>query len=109
LADYALIPHIQSQHTNATVPHKLFQYMYAGIPIIASDCTPIKRIIEETNTGIIFRNMDSRDFAEAFKRIHEKKDIKPGIRERGKEWVEKKYNWVYDSETLVKVYDELHA
>ncbi len=108
-ADYALIPHIQSQHTNATIPHKIFQYMYAGIPIIASDCAPIKRIIEETNTGIIFRNMDSRDFAEAFKRIHEKEDIKQGIRERGKRWVEKKYNWIYDSETLVKVYDGLHG
>jgi glycosyltransferase involved in cell wall biosynthesis len=107
LADYALIPHVQSDHTNATIPHKLFQYMYAGIPIIASDCTPIKRIIEETNTGIIFRNKDSQDFAEAFRRIHEKQDIKSGIKERGKEWVEKKYNWINDSETLVKLYNEL--
>jgi glycosyltransferase involved in cell wall biosynthesis len=107
LADYALIPHVQSDHTNATIPHKLFQYMYAGIPIIASDCTPIKRIIEETNTGIIYRDKDSRDFAEAFRRIHEKQDIKPGIKERGKEWVEKKYNWMNDSERLVMLYNEL--
>jgi glycosyltransferase involved in cell wall biosynthesis len=107
LADYALIPHIRSEHTDATIPHKLFQYMYAGIPIIASDCAPIKRIIEETNTGIIFKDKDSMDFAEAFRNIHEKRDIKAGIKERGMEWVEKKYNWKYDSEILVKLYGKL--
>ena len=46
-ADFAVIPHIKNAHTDSTIPHKLFQYMYAQKPVIASDCLPIKRILEE--------------------------------------------------------------
>jgi len=44
-ADYTLIPHLRSDHTDSTIPHKLFQYMYAGKPVIASNCKPIERIV----------------------------------------------------------------
>jgi glycosyltransferase involved in cell wall biosynthesis len=52
-SDFAVIPHLKTEHTDSTIPHKLFQYMYAGKPVIASDCLPIKRIIEETGAGIV--------------------------------------------------------
>ncbi len=53
-SDYALIPHLKTEHTDSTIPHKLFQYMYLQKPVIASDCLPIKRIVEETGAGVIY-------------------------------------------------------
>jgi len=37
-SDICLIPHVKSDHTDSTIPHKIFQYMYAGKPMIVSNC-----------------------------------------------------------------------
>ena len=59
----ALIPHEKSAHTDSTIPHKLFQYMYAGKPVVASNCTPIERIVNSSKAGAIYEWNSSEDFA----------------------------------------------
>ncbi len=104
-SDYALIPHIKSDHTDSTIPHKLFQYMYAGIPVIASNCIPIERIVKETRAGIIFPSEDSERLAEILDSLNEEQKEEMG--KNGRYWVEEKYNWQHDAEDLVKVYKTL--
>ncbi len=53
-SDIGLVPHHRSPHTDATVPHKLFQYMALGRPVIVSDCAPLARIVTETGAGGVF-------------------------------------------------------
>jgi glycosyltransferase involved in cell wall biosynthesis len=103
-ADIALIPHLKTAHTDSTIPHKLFQYMYAGIPIIASDCAPLKRIIEETATGLCFRNQDPLSFAETVEQLMGDPAFREKIPANGKKWVEKKYNWASDASVLCALY-----
>lgn len=104
-SEYALIPHIKSDHTDSTIPHKLFQYMYAGIPVIASNCIPIERIIKETGAGIIFPSEDSERLAEILDSLNGEKKEEMG--KNGRYWVKEKYNWQHDAENLVKVYKKL--
>lgn len=101
-ADYALIPHIKSDHTDSTIPHKLFQYMYAGIPVIASNCVPLERIINETKTGIIFPSEDAGRLADILESLDDTRGKEWG--ENGKLWVTKKYNWQYDAKRLISIY-----
>jgi len=103
-SDFALIPHIKSEHTDSTMPHKLFQYMYAGIPVIASDCVPLKRILEETGAGLIFPSEDHVKLAE----ILDNMDVNHSETwsKNGKKWVEKKYNWKQDSMNLTNLYNK---
>lgn len=103
-SDYAIIPHISSAQTEAGLPHKLFQYMYAGIPILASDCAPVQRIISETGTGLIFRNKDAESFAETLLNLISDKSFREQIPENGRKWVQEKYNWNRDAEFLVELY-----
>lgn len=99
-ADAALIPHLKTDHTDSTIPHKLFQYMYINKPIIASNCAPIQRIVEETGSGVIFRSEDVNHLAEQIIGLVEGDyHIKPA-----KHWVEQKYNWNYDLQLLLKCY-----
>lgn len=63
-ADVCLVPHNDFEHTQTTVPHKLFQYMYCGRPVIVSDCRPLKRIVQHTGAGVVFRANDTTDFAD---------------------------------------------
>ncbi len=104
-SDYALIPHIKSDHTDSTIPHKLFQYMYAGVPVIASNCIPIERIIKETQSGVIFPSEDDDRLAEILDTLDPDQRKTWGI--NGRQWVKKKYNWAYDSKNLIKIYEKL--
>jgi len=103
-ADYTLIPHLRSDHTDSTIPHKLFQYMYAGKPIIASNCKPIERIVNETKSGYIYTSDQPRELAKVLKQL---KNREPGFYiENGRKWVKEKYNWSVDSKVLLSIYDQ---
>ncbi len=101
-ADVCLIPHLKSDHTDSTIPHKLFQYMYAGKPIIASDCAPIERIVNETKSGLIYRYDNPKEFAEKVAFYIARKNKNP--LEKGKQAVKEKYNWTKDSQILTSIY-----
>lgn len=99
-ADVALIPHLKTPHTDSTIPHKLFQYMYINKPIIASNCLPIQRIIEETQTGAIFSSGDAHDLAKKIEQVA----LQQVKLDDGKRWVEEKYNWKNDAQSLIASY-----
>lgn len=104
-ADLAVIPHIKSSHTDSTIPHKLFHYMYAGLPILVSNCDPLGRIIKETSTGYVYQFDDVDELAgkiESF--LISGSSLKPA---NGREWVERKYNWDVDKKRLVEAYNAL--
>lgn len=103
-ADLAVIPHIKSSHTDSTIPHKLFHYMYAGLPILASNCDPIERIINETSTGYIYKFDDVNELAGKIESLLITGSVL--MPENGKKWVERKYNWEVDKKRLVLAYKE---
>lgn len=103
-ADYSLIPHLRSDHTDSTIPHKLFQYMYAGKPIIASNCKPIERIVNETKSGYIYRADQPDDLAKVLHQL--KKEYPDSLVEKSRKWVIEKYNWSVDNQVLCSLYDQ---
>ncbi len=78
--------------------------MYAGIPVIASDCDPLLRIITETGTGTCFINQDVNSFADNLFKLITDNTFMDQIPGNGKKWVNKKYNWSVDSDVLVSIY-----
>jgi glycosyltransferase involved in cell wall biosynthesis len=105
-ADYTLIPHLRSDHTDSTIPHKLFQYMYAKKPVIASNCIPIERIISETNSGYIYPSARFENLARILQNLNEVEKNELGY--NGARWVQQKYNWNQDSSVLIEIYSNYH-
>lgn len=102
-ADVAVIPHLKTDHTDSTIPHKLFQYMYINKPIIASNCAPIQRIVEETKSGVIFQSGSVADLSKKILMLANRElKIEPA-----RHWVEEKYNWSFDSKVLVNSYSNI--
>lgn len=58
-----LVPHHSNPHTDNTVPHKLFQYMVIGRPLLVSSSPPLKRIVEDCQSGKVFEAGNPQDFA----------------------------------------------
>lgn len=104
-SDYALIPHLKNEHTDSTIPHKLFQYMYLAKPVIASDCLPIKRIIEETGAGFVYPAYDAEYLGNLLNNL--KPQQYQEMAENGKKAVLQKYNWSNDSKVLIEMYQNL--
>jgi glycosyltransferase involved in cell wall biosynthesis len=58
-----LIPHLANESWNTTIPNKLFDYMAAGLTVLASDALPTRRVVEETGCGLWFRSGDPEHMA----------------------------------------------
>ncbi len=102
--DFPVLPFIRIEHFETTIPHKLFQYMYSNKPVIVSDCTPLRSIIEETGSGVVYKNDSPEDFASKLQKFIEDKEFRKQFEGRGRSWVEKKYNWEVDAARLLQVY-----
>jgi len=105
-ADVCLIPHVKNKHTDSTIPHKLFQYMFAGKPSIVSNCTPIKRIVEETNCGIIYEFDNPEDFAKKVLLLESSPELYNEFKKNGIKAVKLAYTWEIDKMVLNKVYEK---
>ena len=105
-ADVGIVPHRSNPHTNTTVPHKLFQYMAAELPVLATDTTAVSRIVRETDAGVIVPAESPEEFAEGAIELADD-DTRKKLGKNGREAVEKKYNWSRDGKRLQDVYDNL--
>lgn len=52
--DMGIIPHLKVSHNDLTLPNKVFDYMACGLPVVSGNLEPVKRILERTNSGMIF-------------------------------------------------------
>ena len=73
-------------------------------PIVSTDCTPLKRIIEETQCGIVGPSGDAESMADAIKKIYHDPVFAQKMGENGRRSVETKYNWKNESDKLIEIY-----
>lgn len=89
------------------LPVKMFEYMAAGIPVIASDIPLWKEIIESNECGICVDPMDPILIAKAINKLSDNPDIANKMGENGKRAVYEKYNWENEVKKLIKIYADL--
>jgi glycosyltransferase involved in cell wall biosynthesis len=106
-ADIGLIPHLKSVHTDNTIPHKLFHYMYLGLPVVASDCNPLKRIIEAERAGRVYASGDPGGLAQAVISLAADSDKRSEMGNNGMNAVKERYNWEHTASGLIELYEDL--
>lgn len=103
-AHIAIIPYIRTVQTDCSSPNKLFQYMYAGKPVLASNCTSVKRILEETKSGRCYEHNEPGDFGARVIEMARNAGERIQMGRNGKKSVIEKYNWEKTAESLIKIY-----
>jgi len=89
------------------LPVKMFEYMSAGIPVIASNFPLWKEIVEGTECGICVDPLNPEEIAGAIRWIIEHPIEAQEMGENGRQAVLDKYNWEQESQKLLMLYEEL--
>jgi glycosyltransferase involved in cell wall biosynthesis len=103
-AHIAIIPYLRTVQTDCSSPNKLFQYMYAGKPILASNCTSVKRILDETKSGLCYEHNIPHDFSAKAIELARNAPERMQMGKNGKASVLKKYNWDKTVQGLSTIY-----
>lgn len=106
LSDICIVLHKHNEHTDSTIPHKLFEYMLSGKPVIVTDVKPLKRIVDNEHCGIVIKE-DEKEFAEAILKLYDSKELYKELSKNGINAVNKKYNWDLEEEKLLNLYKNL--
>lgn len=86
---------------------KMFEYMSAGIPVIASNFKSWKKVIEKYNCGLCVDPEDSDTIAEAIKYSLANDQVAKKMGENGRKAVESIFNWENEEKKLIKVYQSI--
>jgi len=99
--DVGVIPHRVTPLTEQTVPNKLFDCMMVGLPVLARDMAPIRRIIESERCGwVLPRGVAPAETAAKISEI-QTMDIEH-IGENGRKAVEQRYNWEHEAKQVTE-------
>lgn len=98
---YPLPNHIDAQ------PNKMFEYMSAGLPIIASNIELWKEIVEGNSCGICVNPFEPKEIAEAIEYIITHPKVAEQMGQNGKKAVLEKYNWGVEEKKLFEVYEKI--
>ncbi len=90
-----------------SMPIKMFESMACGVPIIASDFPLWRRIVHDQGCGLVVDPLNVPQVADAIIYLIEHPEEAKKMGRRGRELVEKKYNWESESKKLLLLYEEL--
>lgn len=90
-----------------SLPIKLFEYMAAGIPVIASDFDLWKDIIEENHCGICVDPLNVSEIQKAIKFLFDNEIKARQMGKNGRNLVIEKYNWKIEEKKLFQFYFDL--
>lgn len=106
-ADIGLCPHTKTTLTDTTFPNKVFLYNLFAKPLITSNCVPLVRYIDETQSGLVFESENAPDLAAKIIALYHNPLLQKELGCRGRECVFNQYSWAHEQETLRAIYQHL--
>ena len=91
------------------LPVKMFEYMSAGIPVIASDFPLWREIIAGNDCGLLVDPLNPAAIAEAIDTLVSNPTMAQRMGENGRRAVEERYNWGIEEQKLMAFYERILA
>lgn len=88
-------------------PIKIFEYMAAGLPVVASDFPLWKEIVENNHCGLCVDPISAENVRSAVIQILHNSDMAQEMGLNGRRVVETEYNWGTQEDKLLALYEEL--
>jgi glycosyltransferase involved in cell wall biosynthesis len=89
------------------MPNKLFEYMAAGLPIVASDFPLWRELIAQVGCGLVVDPLDPAAIANAVAYLLTHPAEAEAMGRRGRAAVEARHNWRFEEPELLALYERL--
>ncbi|MCF2876140.1 MULTISPECIES: glycosyltransferase family 4 protein [unclassified Tenacibaculum] len=103
-SDVCLSPLHRNIHHDTTYANKLFQYMSLGKPLIVSNATAQKKLVEEYNTGLVHKEKDVEDFENKVLELYNNPLLREQLGKNGRGFVQNEFTWDKTSKELINLY-----
>ena len=104
-ANIGLVPFRRTPQTDNSSSNKLFQYMYYQLPIVATNCNSIKRIVETEHCGIVYESENVKQFEKSILTLYNNTKLRKTFGKNGYSAVLEKYNWKIAAKEMRTMYD----
>jgi glycosyltransferase involved in cell wall biosynthesis len=84
--------------------NKLFQYMSFSKPVLVSNATAQKNLVESTKSGLVHNERDCKDFEDKILELYHNKDLREKMGANGKKFIENEFCWEKASTKLIELY-----
>jgi glycosyltransferase involved in cell wall biosynthesis len=88
-------------------PTKLFEYMAAGIPVVASDFPLWRDIICSAGCGLLVDPFNVHQIADAIEQLVRNPDEAEAMGQRGRKAAEENFSWAHEEQVLLSFYASL--
>lgn len=82
-----------NENNRIGLPNRAFEYMFSGIPILGDDFLEIRRLIEETQCGVIVKSDNYESLADSILNIVNKPELMTALGLNGRRAVLNTYNF----------------
>jgi glycosyltransferase involved in cell wall biosynthesis len=100
--------HPEPNHVDAQ-PNKMFEYMSAGLPVLASDFPLWRQLLADAGAGRCADPLDARAIARCIDGLLADPVSAAAMGERGRSAVQQRYHWGHEEAKLVELYKAVLA
>ncbi|WP_439129401.1 glycosyltransferase family 4 protein [Polaribacter sp.] len=100
--------HRNLQH-DVAYANKIFQYMSFAKPLLVSNATAQKKLVEKVNAGLVHRDRDITDFTNKVLELYKNENLRKVLGKNGQEFVRNEFCWEETSKKLLHLYDNLQG
>lgn len=86
--------------------NKLFEYIMAGVPVVACDFPEIKKVVTGENIGVTVDSHDPHSIAAGVNKLLSNPEMRKQYSENCRK-AKLKYNWEQEKESLLKIYGKI--
>jgi len=106
-ADFAILPyHVDCLNHEVTIPTKLFEAVFAGLPVVVHKNRALREFVEATGTGLVTDSRDVESMANTLRHMVRDQDQLHLSDEKVSSLI-REYGWPTQAKRLLEVYDRL--
>jgi glycosyltransferase involved in cell wall biosynthesis len=101
----SLLEDVPKYHKN--IPQKVFEYLAAGLPVVATDLPPLQSYANEIRAIRLVQPGNAEEVAAAVEELLNNPDISRRLGREGRNLVLQKYSWDHEVQKLKEIYTKV--
>ena len=104
-SDICISPLHRNLHHDTTYANKIFQYMSYGKPVLVSDATAQKEVIERSKSGLVHEAKNIEAYTSKILDLYNNKTKSKEYGINGQKFIEEEFTWEITSKALIEMYE----